>query len=189
MNRFPDLSPAEMSQRQREVAAMISAGPRGALKGPFIALIHNPELANHVQALGEYLRFGTGLPRHLVEIAILVTAHRWVSDYEWLAHARIAREAGLPDEVIAALGTGARPASMDGDAALIYDFASETVRHGRPSDGAFDALSARFGKATVLDILGLCGYYTMLAFILNTANLPLPAGTLPTGWGECRNEI
>jgi 4-carboxymuconolactone decarboxylase len=179
MSRFEILERDQMSPRQREVADAIASGPRGALKGPFLPLIHNPELASRIQALGEHLRFGTGLPQHLVEIAILVTARRWSCDYEWAAHARIAREAGLRNDVIDAIAVRARPQRLEPDEALLLDFADETVWQGAPSDAAFDAVVARFGRATVLDLLAVCGYYTMLAFVLNAARLPLPAGATP----------
>jgi 4-carboxymuconolactone decarboxylase len=176
MSRFEVLQPEQMSPRQREVAAAIASGPRGALKGPFLALIHNPELANTAQALGEHLRFGTGLPQTLVEIGVLVTAQRWQCAYEWAAHVRIAREAGLRDEIITAIAVRARPESLDADEALVLTFFDETVWKGAPSDTSFEAAVARFGHATTLDLLAVCGYYTMLAFVLNAAQLPLPAG-------------
>jgi 4-carboxymuconolactone decarboxylase len=179
MSRFEILQREQMSPRQREVADAIASGPRGALKGPFLALIHNPELASRVQALGEHLRYGTGLAQPLVEIAILVTARRWSCDYEWAAHARIAREAGLREDVINPLALRARPETLEPDEALILDFAETTVWNGEPSDASFDAVVARFGRATALDLLAVCGYYSMLAFVLNAARLPLPAGASP----------
>lgn len=179
MSRFEVIQRDQMSTRQREVADAIASGPRGALKGPFLVLIHNPELASHLQALGEHLRFGTGLPQHLVEIAILATARRWSCDYEWAAHSRIAREAGLRDEVIEAVAGRTKPQHLEPDEALLLDFADETVWQGSPSDASFNAVVARFGHATTLDLLAVCGYYTLLAFVLNTARLPLPAGASP----------
>ncbi len=179
MSRFEVLHREHMSPRQREVADAIASGPRGALKGPFLALIHNPELASRVQALGEHLRYGTGLPQQLVEIAILVTARRWSCDYEWAAHARIAREAGLREAVTEAIARRATPEELQPDEALLLDFADETVWLGSPSDASYDAAVARWGRATVLDLLAVCGYYSMLAFVLNAARLPLPAGAAP----------
>ena len=129
--------------------------------------------------MGEHLRYGTGLPQQIVEITILQTARRWSCDYEWAAHARIAREAGLRDEVIDAIATRNRPAHFEVDEALVFDFAEQTVWLGAPSDASFDAAAARFGRATVLDLLAVCGYYTLLAFVLNAADLPLPAGAAP----------
>ncbi|BDB27844.1 carboxymuconolactone decarboxylase family protein [Cupriavidus sp. P-10] len=177
MTRFEILEREEMSERQREVADAIASGPRGALKGPFLALIHNPELAARVQALGEHLRYGTGLSQALVEIAILVTARRWSCDYEWAAHSRIAREAGLREGIISAIAVRARPQDLSADEALLHDFAIETVWNGEPSDASFDAVVARFGRATALDLLSVCGYYSLLAFVLNAAKLPLPPGS------------
>jgi 4-carboxymuconolactone decarboxylase len=179
MSRFEVISRDQMTGRQREVADAIASGPRGALKGPFLVLIHNPELASHLQALGEHLRFGTGLPQQLVEIAILSTARRWSCDYEWAAHSRIAREAGLRDEVIEAIAARKKPAHLDPDEALLLNFADETVWQGEPSEASFEAVVARFGRPTTLDLLAVCGYYTLLAFVLNTARLPLPAGGAP----------
>jgi 4-carboxymuconolactone decarboxylase len=179
MTRFEVLDREQMSAPQREVADAIASGPRGALKGPFLALIHNPALASKVQALGEHLRYHTGIAQQLVEIAILVTARRWSCDYEWAAHARIAREAGLREEIIGPIAQGRRPEGMDATEETLHDFAYETVWLGEPSDGAFDALAAIFGKPATLDVLAVCGYYTLLAFVLNAARLPLPAGASP----------
>jgi 4-carboxymuconolactone decarboxylase len=179
MARFEILEREQMSSQQREVADVITSGPRGALKGPFLALIHNPALASKAQALGEHLRYGTGLPAALVEIAILVTARRWACDYEWAAHARIAREAGLREAVIEPLSRGVRPENMDHRESIVHDFAHETVWRGEPSDASFDAIAATLGKPASLDLLAVCGYYSMLAFVLNTARLPLPAGASP----------
>ncbi|TPQ26630.1 carboxymuconolactone decarboxylase family protein [Cupriavidus pinatubonensis] len=179
MSRFETLQREQMTSRQREVADVIASGPRGALKGPFLALIHNPELAAKVQALGEHLRFDTGLPPQLVEIPILLTARRWSSDYEWAAHARIAREAGLSEAIIEAISKNSRPGRMTPDETLIHDLAHETVWRGQPTDSSYAAFADRFGPATVLDVLAICGYYSLLAFVLNTAKLPAPAGASP----------
>ena len=179
MSRFENIPRELMTPRQREVADVIASGPRGALKGPFLALIHNPELASRVQALGEHLRFGTGLSQALVEIAILVTGRRWNCQYEWAAHSRIASEAGLRQEVIDAIAVRGKPSQLNPEEALILEFAEQTVCDGAPSDATFEAAVARFGRPTVLDLLAVCGYYTLLAFVLNTAQLPLPPGAAP----------
>ena len=179
MSRFDILDREAMSPRQREVADTIAAGPRGALKGPFLALIHQPELASRIQNLGEYLRFGTALSPRLLEIGVLVTARRWSCDYEWAAHARIAREAGLEEHIIDAIAVRARPEPLGTDEALLHDFAMQTAWDGVPGDAIYNAFTDRFGAPAALDVLSLCGYYTMLAFVLNAAQLPLPAGAKP----------
>jgi 4-carboxymuconolactone decarboxylase len=176
--RFPAIPPDQMNAAQRDVAAAIAGGPRGSVRGPFLALLHNPPLAMRVQGLGEHLRFGTGMPQSLVELLILVTARRWNCQYEFFAHARIARNEGLPEPIIAAIAEGRRPDSMDADQAMVHDFAVATHR-GKPTDALYAAAEVRFGKAGVLDLLALAGYYTMLAMVLNTADPALPDGATP----------
>jgi 4-carboxymuconolactone decarboxylase len=177
--RFPAIPPEQMSAAQLEVAAAIAGGPRGGVRGPFLALLHNPALAMRLQALGEHLRFGTGLPQSLVELLILVTARHWTCQYEFFAHARIARNEGLPEPIIAAIAEGRRPASMDADQAMVHDFALAVHRDGQPGDALYAATEARFGKPGVLDLLALAGYYTLLAMVLNTAQPSLPDGASP----------
>jgi 4-carboxymuconolactone decarboxylase len=178
-DRFPPIAADAMTPAQREVAGAIAGGPRGSVRGPFLALLHNPALAMRVQALGEHLRFGTGIAQSLVELVILVTARRWTCQYEWFAHARIARAEGLPEPIIAAIAEGRRPEGMDEDQALLHDLAVQVHRTGAPTDAQFEQAVARFGRAGVLDVLALCGYYSMLAMVLNTARPALPEGAAP----------
>jgi 4-carboxymuconolactone decarboxylase len=177
--RFPLLEPEGMSARQKQVADEIAAGPRGGLRGPFLALIHHPDLAQHVQQLGEHLRFGTSFAPALVEIAVLVTARHWSCQYEWYAHARIARTAALPEPIIQAIAEARTPDFDDPDQATVHAFCLQALQRGEPDAATYDAAAARFGRAGVLDLLALCGYYSMLAMVLNTARIPLPEGTVP----------
>ena len=101
--RFPKLTPETMTEAQRTVAAEISAGPRGEVRGPFIALIHHPELARRIQSLGEQLRWGSKFPTALLELAVLVTARRWTCQHEWYMHEKLARKGGLDARIIEAI--------------------------------------------------------------------------------------
>lgn len=175
--RFPRIAPETMSDKQREVAAEISAGPRGEVKGPFIALLHNPELAGCLQKVGEHLRFGTGMPGEVIELAILITARAWDCQYEWVAHRRIAANTtSLGAEIMDAVARNERPVSMTDELQDVYDFCIEAQRLGAPSAEAYERVEQRYGKRGVLDLLAICGYYALLAMVLNTAEPPLPDG-------------
>jgi len=176
--RFPRLGAEAMSPRQREVAAQIAAGPRGEVRGPFLALIHHPELAQRLQQLGEQLRWGSKLPPRLVELAVLVTARRWTCQHEWFIHEQLARKAGLTDEIIRAISQKQIP-SMDAEAAAVHAFCTEAHANGRVSDGVFEDAKARFGLDGALELLALCGYYSLMAMVLNTAGFPLPGNAPP----------
>jgi len=177
--RFPKLAPEAMTPAQREVAAEISAGPRGEVRGPFIALIHNAELARRMQALGEHLRWRNKLPLPLLEMAVLYTARRWSCQHEWYMHEKLARTAGLSPQVIEAISHGKEPQGMSADESLIHAACRQAHSTGRLDDATFEALKTRFGLDGVLDLLLLNGYYTAMAMVLNTAGMALPENAAP----------
>ena len=176
--RFPRLTEEAMNAEQRDVARAIAAGPRGEVRGPFIALLHHPALARHLQSLGEQLRWKSKLPPRLVELAVLVTARRWSCQHEWLIHEQLARKSGLEPAIIDALRERRDPPA-EGDEALVYAFCCEAHASGRVSDAVFDSVRERFGLDGALELLVLSGYYTLMAMVLNTAQLPLPGGAEP----------
>ena len=55
--RMPIIPEEKMTSPQKKAAAEIAAGPRGDVRGPFVALLRSPELMSRVQKVGEYLRF------------------------------------------------------------------------------------------------------------------------------------
>jgi 4-carboxymuconolactone decarboxylase len=177
--RFPKLTPEEMTPVQREVAAEISAGPRGEVRGPFIPLIHHPELARRLQALGEQLRWKSTLPAQLVEFAVLITARRWTCQHEWFIHEKLARKAGLDGAIIDAIAQKQQPAKLSADEAMVYAFCSDLHASGRASDSAFESVRARFGREGALELITLSGYYTLMAMVLNTAGMPLTDNAPP----------
>ena len=176
--RFPKLTPEQMSAAQRAVAAEIAAGPRGEVRGPFIALLHNPELAAHLQKLGEHLRWKGKLPPKLKELAVLVTARRWTCQHEWLIHSKLAIEAGLSKEAVDAIVQNREPKLSDEEKA-VYTFCREVHATGRASDAAFAVVEKRFGLDGALELIALNGYYTLMAMVLNNAGLPLPGNAEP----------
>ena len=165
--RLPAFDRATAGSEQLAVLDEILSGPRGNLAGPFLAWIASPELAQHAQRLGAFCRYRTGLPLRLSELAILVTAAQWRAQAEWQIHYPIAIEAGLSDSVAQALLDGRRPDFADADEALIYDFALELYDAKRVSDSTFDKAVHRFGHETTVNLVGLLGYYALVAMTLN----------------------
>ncbi|HET6184401.1 MAG TPA: carboxymuconolactone decarboxylase family protein [Acetobacteraceae bacterium] len=178
--RFTELTPETMSPEQRKVADSIQSGPRGAgLRGPFNALLRSPELAEHVQKLGAYVRFHSSIPAKLNELAIIITGRRWTAQYEFYAHRRLALEAGLAPAIADAVAEGRRPQGMSAEESEVYDFATELVNSGEVSDSTFAKVKARFGERGVMDLVGACGYYSLVSMVLNVAQVPLPPGETP----------
>ena len=176
--RFPRLTEAAMTPLQREVAAEITAGPRGEVRGPFIPLIHHPEIARRIQALGEQLRWKGKLPPALLELAVLITARRWTCQHEWFAHEKLARQAGLPVPLIEAIRDRREPAGMTQDQAAVHAFC-RAAHANEMSDPVFQSVKNLLGREGAIELLVLSGYYSMMAMVLNTAGMPMVGGAPP----------
>src|SRR3954465_12336195 len=84
--RMPALRPEQMNEEQRAAAQELIAGPRGAVIGPFIALLRSPELMNRLQKVGEYLRFQSALDARINEFVMLIVSRHWTQQFEWRMH-------------------------------------------------------------------------------------------------------
>ena len=136
--------------------------------GPFVTLLASPELMLRVGALGEYLRYRSALPPRLSELAILVTAAHWQQSFEWDVHAPIALEAGIPQDTIDAVWSGVMPATLEPDQKVLYQLCTELHRDRAVTPATYDRARATLGEQGAMDAIGICGYYALLAMVLNT---------------------
>ncbi|MEN8195833.1 MAG: carboxymuconolactone decarboxylase family protein [Pseudomonadota bacterium] len=179
MTRFKDLTRAQLTDAQRRVYNAIASGPRGGVQGPFKVLLASPELADRVQHLGEFARYRTSLPPRLSELAILITARFWDAEFEWNAHVPEAIDGGLAPAVIAAVAQRVRPDFENDDEAVLYDFCAELLERHRASDQRFADAVACFGEAGVVELVGVLGYYSLLALVMNAFEVPPAAPAEP----------
>lgn len=177
--RMPPVPQSQWTEAQQKAAAEFQAARNTAISGPFSVMLRSPEVMNRARAMGDYLRFNSSLPPRLSEFAILITARRWSQNYEWDAHASLALRGGLSEAIVNALQEDRRPTGMAADEEALYAFCEELHRTQRVSDPIYARALAIFGEKGVIDILGIQGYYTMLAMVLNTAGTPVPGGRAP----------
>lgn len=174
MARLDPVDPGQLTGEQRKVYDMIATGPRGGVRGPFLALLHVPEMCERVQHLGEYLRYGTSFSRKLAELAIITTARGLRCHYEWFAHARIAAENGLSAQAIEAIRTNRDPELIDPEERLVYRFAHELVTGQRVSGPTYEGVVQTFGRTGAVELAGIVGYYSMIAATLNAHDIEPP---------------
>jgi 4-carboxymuconolactone decarboxylase len=179
MARITLPSPDSMSPDQRRVHDRIVAGPRGRIQGPLRAALHNAELADRWQALGELLRYRTTLTPRQSELAILVTGRACNSPFEWYAHRLEAEKVGIGPEIIEAILAQAVPQPLTADDAAIVQYATELNRFNSVSDATYADALGRFGERRLVELTALVGYYTMVAMTLNAHEIPLPEGVQP----------
>jgi 4-carboxymuconolactone decarboxylase len=174
--RLKLLSPGEMSADQKQTYDESIAGKRGAPPAPMMAWLNSPEMARHATRLGGVLRFDTIFPAKLSEIAILVTARHWTSHYEWFAHKRLALKGGMEAKIIEDIRDRRTPHFDDPKAKMIYDVARSLHEAHGLSKALYEEAVSVLTLRGLVEIIGLCGYYTMVSMTLNTFEFDLPEG-------------
>ena len=174
--RLKLLSPGEMSAEQKETYDEAIAGKRGAPPAPMMAWLNSPEMARHATRLGEVMRFNTIFPAKLSEIAILVTARHFTAHYEWFAHKRLALKGGMDPKIIEDIRDRRTPTFDDPKGKMIYDLAKSLHEGHGVAQGLYDEAVKVLTERGVVEVIGLCGYYTLVSMTLNTFEFGLPDG-------------
>ncbi len=172
--RMPAIPPEKYTEAQRKAADELFATRKRPVFGPFIPLIRSPEMMLRAKEMGDYLRFKNSIGQKLAEFTILIMARAWTSDYEWYVHHPLAVKAGLKPEIAEAIFEGRRPDGMAPDEETVYNFVTELNTMKRVSDVTYARTAAQVGEQGVIDIIGLQGYYTLIAMTLNVSRFELP---------------
>ncbi len=185
--RFALIPVDRLTEAQRAVVDAIRSGPRAQLKssaaaapgpigGPFNVMLRSPGMGMIIQQLGEEIRFRSSIAGKLNEMAILITARHYTSQYEFYAHHKVAMEKGMDPAIAQAIAEGRRPERMSPDETIVYDFSTELHGRHEVSDATYRAAVERFSERGVVDLIAVNGFYCLVSFLLNVDRTPLPAG-------------
>jgi 4-carboxymuconolactone decarboxylase len=190
--RLRPLTPDQLDDGQRAVFDAITTGPRsrgkqaqaltdsdGALLGPFNAMVLSGPVGMAVQGLGSALRFGTALTDRERELAILLVAADWQSDFERVAHEALGRTAGLTDQEITALASGAAPPLSDGRERAVVTLVQQLLSTRNTDDAGYSAAVSALGERCVFELVTIVGHYGTLALHLRVFNGESPGATTP----------
>ena len=186
--RLAVLSSDEMTAEQLDLYREILGGPRGqgpravllssgagGLAGPFNAMLYAPPVGHALQELGAAIRFRTQLAPRIREMAILVVAQAWDSEYERASHEPIGREAGLTEPEIEALRVGADPGFADKQEQVAYSVVRALTGPAADlDDQQYATAAAELGEPALVELSTLVGYYATLALQLRIFRLPAP---------------
>jgi 4-carboxymuconolactone decarboxylase len=184
--RLGKIPAAELTEQQRALYDVIVGGPRGrnrsialtddagSLEGPFNAMLLSPQLGTALQAVGSELRFGGALSGREREIAILVVAAVWRSEYERYAHEAAGRAAGLTESELGALSSLRPGVLADGRESLVGRIVMALAVRGDLTDEEYAEGTEWLGEATLFELSTLVGYYATLALQLRIFRVPIP---------------
>ena len=195
--RLPLLSPGTLDDAQRVVYEAVVGGPRGDLPapfrfiddegrllGPFNGMVYSPAVGLPLQELGAALRFRTSFTKREREIATLVVAAHWRSDFEWYAHERLGRRAGLSQRETDLLRDGRAPLLADARERVVYEAARQLVADHDLGDALFTEATATLGRRAVVELVALVGYYAALALHLRALRIGVPDGEPAPRWDD-----
>ena len=175
MARLPNVNRDELKPEDQQYFDEI-VGSRGSVRGPYGILLHSPQLAARVAHTGTFVRFEFDVPEALKELVIITTAREVTSQYEFSAHARLAREAGVSEETIQAVAEGTAPQGLSGDEEILVRYTKELVGNHKISDATFNAVKDRFGVQDTVNFTGLIGHYLLVGQILLAFDVELAPG-------------
>ncbi|MBX3539845.1 MAG: carboxymuconolactone decarboxylase family protein [Chelatococcus sp.] len=166
MSRF-EIAETEWDERQQAFAQQLRGSARGKIGRPFLNLLPAPELAQRVADLGEWLRFKGAVAADVRELVTLAAAEFWRCPYEWLAHAPLARKAGLDVTALAGLARGENVEALTHAQRVALEAARSVLHSGKLDDAQFQGVAEVFGREGALEIVCLCGYYGLLAMVIH----------------------
>ncbi len=189
MTRLPFITSEDLTPDQQAVWDCVTNGRRGpasrlisdegGLVGPFNAPLHAAPSGRKIVDLGETLRFETEIDNRLLELAVCMVGAHWRSNFEWMAHSRLAIEAGITPEAVAAIEVGDEPSLDRDDERAVYALTRSLLTTGRASDDLYGAAQGHLGDRAMVELVQLIGYYCLISLTLNTFQVELPAGNEP----------
>jgi len=174
--RLQQLSYATLPASAQLLADDILKVSSAGLGGPYNALLRSPDMARRCFDFLDYLRFRTTVNKRLNEFAILIQARISNAQYEWWAHEVIARKAGLSEDVMTDLRACRRPARMQEDERLVYDYCVQLSLNHRVPDALWQEAVDTMGEQAVIDLTVLSGTYVMVSMLLNATQVGIPGG-------------
>lgn len=138
---------------------------RGAVRGGFAVTLVSPDITQRMAHVGTYARFDSPVPKALRELAALTISAEMRNPAEVTPHAKTCRELGISEALVNAVVERGPVTGADETQSIVIDMARELTREHKLSQATFDAARARFGDKDTVDLIGVMGYYAMLAVV------------------------
>ena len=165
--RLAPLQDMAFSDRQRRLSEALEMGGPVHVKGAYAIWLRTTEIAEHAWRYEQTLHRNLSLSQSLIALAVLVAARFWTADDLWAVYRELASDVGIGAEVISAIAENRMPSFANEDESIIHAFANELLAQGRVSDDTFNLLVTRLGYQMVIELVGVTGFYSLVALTLN----------------------
>jgi 4-carboxymuconolactone decarboxylase len=166
----------EMTEEQKRIYDATAAGKRGGVPTPLAVWLESPVLAERAQKLGEFARYETSLSARLSELAILVVARYWASQFEWSVHKEEALKAGVDLTAIEDIANRRQPSFQSEQERAVFEFSVALNETHFVPEALYRRAVEAIGERGVVELVGILGYYTLISMTLNTFEIEPPVG-------------
>jgi alkylhydroperoxidase family enzyme len=182
MTDFPIFEKDELNSEQRGLWNKLTLGPRGLYTGGpdakrlpdlYNAWMQFPEFGNAMLVIADAVRAQTELTGKMRELVILTTSallNTWV-EYDF--HVPFAKNQGLPDAVISAIGKNETPVFSDEAERIIYEANVQIVRTATLTDAMRDEVVKLIGYRGLMQLIAAISLYVVTAYTSNIAKVEL----------------
>ncbi|MGD0965910.1 MAG: hypothetical protein ABSA57_18650 [Candidatus Acidiferrales bacterium] len=194
-NRFPVPRREDMDDNGKKAYDEVNRGAplaNGAVRGGFFptgtpsesrVTLWDPPLAGLMGEVGHYLKYETGLPDQLLEVAILVTARELDCQYEWTQWERFGRNPSDPRHIeqsaIDIIKYEKPVVGLGEKETAIIALGREMFGRRKVSSETFAEILRLFGRKGTVDLVWLMANYSIAAAQLTALDQQLQVGQQP----------
>jgi 4-carboxymuconolactone decarboxylase len=182
LDGFPILKKDGLDADQRVLWDELTLGPRGILTGGadakrlpdlYNAWMHFPAFGHLMLKVAGELRGVTELSGRLRELLVLTTSAQLGCRVEYDFHVPVARQQGLSDAVIAAIGDGATPPFLDEAERIVWEANVQLVRTATLTPALREEVVRILGHRGLMQLIAAVGLYVIVAYTSNVAGVRL----------------
>jgi 4-carboxymuconolactone decarboxylase len=179
---FPVFAKGDLDAPQRALWDRITLGPRGFYCGGpdarrvpdlYNAWLQFPEFGDLMLQLGDALRARIELTGKLRELVVLTTSALLGARVEYDFHVPFAKEQGLADAVIEAIGAGRNPEFADAAERCVYEANVQLVRTAALTEETRAAVIDAIGYRGLMQLIAAVSLYVITAYTSNVAKVKL----------------
>lgn len=183
-SRLAPLKRDSLDQQGRDFYDALAGDSRRltGVGGPSGIRMYSPQAGDLARRLNNYLRFESALGARTVELAILVTAREFDSQFEWSAHEPVALKAGVSKDLVELIkrrGPVSNLAGVSEQDAAIIELGREVFGTHKVSSATYARALKALGAKNLVDLTVLIGEYSATAVLLATFDQQLAAGERP----------
>jgi 4-carboxymuconolactone decarboxylase len=169
---LPDMTP-----EQKQLYEVMCGTRGGSLGGPMSIMIRTPHLAGAADALHTAFRLAGKLNRRAFEMLVLMVAHHYKTAFAWVAHERLALQAGLPVESIQAIMENRPPAFADESEKAVYEVSEQLLAQKTLDEALYRRASRQLGSELLIETVAAVGFYSMVCLLLNSFDVDPSSAT------------